>query len=104
MPELVLVTALLMALAGAVVIPPLRDRGARPTRSAELEAAELRHRVAIEALRDVEADHRAGSTDDDAYRAELAVAEERAVATRAALDAALLVLGRDHAGSGATEG
>jgi tetratricopeptide (TPR) repeat protein len=88
MPELVIVTALLVVLAGAIVLPPLRARVTVPSRSSEIVAAELSHRVAIEALRDVEADRRAGSTDDDAYRAELASAETRAAATGAALEAA----------------
>jgi tetratricopeptide (TPR) repeat protein len=41
--------------------------------------------VALEALRDVEADRRAGSLDDAAYAAQLADAERRAAETRRAL-------------------
>jgi tetratricopeptide (TPR) repeat protein len=46
----------------------------------------LRHRVALEALRDVEADRRAGSLDDASYAQQLSEAEARAAATRAALE------------------
>ncbi len=88
MPDsLVLIIGL--GLAGAAVLLPLW----RPTSDAAvagdgLEADRLRHRVALEALRDVEADRRAGSLDDAAYAAQLAEAEARAAITRAALDAA----------------
>ena len=92
MPELPLLLAALV-LAGVVVLAPVA-RGAedRPAAEAaadadERAAAELRHRVALEALRDVEADRRAGSLDDDAYAQLLAEAEGRAAATRAALAA-----------------
>lgn len=88
MPELVIVTALFVAVAAALVIPPLLRRVAPAPRGAELEAAELRHRVALEVLRDVDADHRAGALDEGAYRAELAAAEARAARTGAARDAA----------------
>jgi cytochrome c-type biogenesis protein CcmH/NrfG len=87
MPELVIVTAFLVLVAGAAVVPPLRTRVLGSTRSAKIATAEVRHRSAIEALRDVEADRRAGSIDDDVYRAELAEAESRAVETLVALDA-----------------
>jgi cytochrome c-type biogenesis protein CcmH/NrfG len=46
----------------------------------------MRHRVALESLRDVETDRRAGSLDDAAYATAIAEAEARAAATRAALD------------------
>jgi tetratricopeptide (TPR) repeat protein len=52
----------------------------------ERRSAEMRHRVALESLRDVETDRRAGSLDDAAYATALAEAESRAAATRAALD------------------
>lgn len=88
MPDLLLVLAGL-AVAAALVLSPLRRPPADPSVSAdEREAAELRHRVALEALRDVEADRRAGSLDDDAYAAQLADAESRAADTRRALSAA----------------
>ncbi len=44
--------------------------------------------MALEALRDVEADHRSGSLDDAAYERQLAEAEAHAATTRAALDEA----------------
>ena len=84
MPEL-LVLVVGLALAAAVVLAPLlgsnRDGAAVED---DNEAAVLRHRVALEALRDVEADRRAGSLDDAAYAAQLAEAEGRAAATAAA--------------------
>lgn len=48
---------------------------------AEAEARALRHRVALDALLDVEADRRAGSLDDAAYERERAEAEARAAET-----------------------
>ncbi len=85
MPE-ALVLVLGMAAAAVVVLRPLLAGRADDMRSDdELEAATLRHRVALEALRDVEIDRRAGSLDDAAYAEQLAQAEGRAAATRAAL-------------------
>ncbi|HEX7196776.1 MAG TPA: hypothetical protein VF364_08080 [Candidatus Limnocylindria bacterium] len=85
MPE-ALVLVLGMAAAAVVVLRPLLAGRADDVRSDdELEAATLRHRVALEALRDVEIDRRAGSLDDAAYAEQLAQAEGRAAATRAAL-------------------
>ena len=94
MPEPLLLVVALIA-AGALVARPLLQRDVEPPAvDDELEAAALRHRVALEALRDVEADRRAGSLDDAAYEAQLAEAEARAVETRAALDAATERRGR----------
>ncbi len=73
-----------LAVAGAFVLAPLWRSGAAPAPTDDREAAELRHRVALEALRDVEADRRAGSLDDAAYAQQLADAEARAAATSAA--------------------
>ncbi len=86
MPEPI-VLALALAAAGAAVLWPVW-RAASPGGGTDDErrSAEMRHRVALEALRDVETDHRAGSLDDGAYAAALAEAEARAAATRAALD------------------
>lgn len=86
MPEpLVLLVGLLIG--AAFVVPPLLRRPAdAPRDEGERDGAAVRHRVAIEALRDVEADRRAGSLDDAAYADQLAQAEARAAATRAALD------------------
>lgn len=84
MPDLLLVLVGL-ALAAALVLLPLRGRTASAVSADERDAAELRHRVALEALRDVEADRRAGSLDGAAYAAQLAEAEARAAETRRAL-------------------
>lgn len=86
MPDLLLILAGL-ALAAALVIPPLRRHAADPPAADERDVAELRHRVALEALRDVEADRRAGSLDQTTYVAQLAEAEARAAETRRALTA-----------------
>jgi tetratricopeptide (TPR) repeat protein len=84
MPELLLL-AIGLGMAGAVVLAPLwQTRPAAAIADDDREAAELRHRVALEALRDVEADRRAGSLDDASYAAQLAEAETRAAETRAA--------------------
>ena len=76
-----------LAAAGAVVLPPLLgSRGDGGTGGEDREAAVLRHRVSLEALRDVETDHLAGSLDAVAVAEQLAQAEGRASLTRAALD------------------
>ncbi len=85
MPE-ALVLLLGLAIAGGIVLRPLlADRADEPSDD-ELEAATLRHRVALEALRDVETDRRAGSLDDAAYPQQRSQAEARAAATRVALE------------------
>lgn len=86
MPDLLLVLVGL-ALAAALVLLPLRRRSVSVVGADERDAAELRHRVALEALRDVEADRRAGSLDGAAYAAQLAEAEARAAETGRALTA-----------------
>ena len=85
MPEPALLAAALVA-AFAIILLPLRSppAGSEPV---DRSAAELRHRVALESLRDVEADRRAGSLDEGAYRAQLEEAEARAVASRRELEA-----------------
>lgn len=80
-PVLLLVA---LVVAGALVLWPLRRASPQPS-PAEDDAAILRHRVALEALRDVETDRRAGSLDDAAYADQLARAEERAAMTEAEL-------------------
>jgi cytochrome c-type biogenesis protein CcmH/NrfG len=86
MPEVLLLVAGL-ALAGAVVLLPLRGRGTvPPAEDDDREAALLRHRVALESLRDLETDRRAGSLDAESYALELAEAEARAAATRAEVE------------------
>ena len=90
MPEPLLFAAVAILAAVFVAMPILlEDPEHRAPRLPEedRDALALRHRIAIEGLRDVEADHRSGSLDETAYHAERALAQERAVATRAALDA-----------------
>jgi tetratricopeptide (TPR) repeat protein len=92
MPELVVLLAALL-LAGAFILAPLRRRAAatsaeRGTEVQDREALAERHRVALEALRDVEADRRLGSLDGETYAAERAAAEVRVAHARAALEAA----------------
>ena len=85
MPEVVLLV-LGLAVAGTWVLTPLFRSGSERASDGDhdqREAAALHHRVALEALRDVEADRRAGSLDDAAYAEQLAEAEERAAATLA---------------------
>ena len=85
MPESLLLLVGLAA-AGVLVLGPLWRRAETASvLDDDHEAALLRHRVALEALRDVETDRRAGSLDDVAYREQLAEAEARAAATRTAL-------------------
>ncbi len=72
-----------LAAAGVLVLGPFWRRGeASLPVDDDHEAALLRHRVALEALRDVEADRRSGSLDDAAYAEQLAEAEARAAGTR----------------------
>lgn len=84
MPDLLIMVIGLLA-AGLVVLAPLRGR-AEPANEDEREAFEVRHRVALEALRDVEADRRSGALDDATYAAQLADGEARAAHTRRALE------------------
>jgi tetratricopeptide (TPR) repeat protein len=84
---------LLILVAGAVALavawPLLDARGAtaEPEPDPEREAATVRHQLALEALRDIEADHRAGSLDEAAYRAQRHEAEAHAARTLRALEA-----------------
>jgi cytochrome c-type biogenesis protein CcmI len=83
MPEVLLV-AVGLAVAAVFVLAPLR--APRQDEAATVdEASALRHRVALEALRDVEADYRAGSLDEAGYERQRAEAEARAAATGSAL-------------------
>jgi cytochrome c-type biogenesis protein CcmI len=84
--ELLVVTVLLLAV-GAVIAIPLR-RMAAATPAPDDADLEIRHRVALDALRDLEADRRAGSLDDASYAATRAAAEAEAANTLRALDAA----------------
>lgn len=85
MPEPLLLLIGLVG-AGVLVLGPLWRRGEGSSAvDDDRETALLRHRVALETLRDVEADRRAGSLDDAAYAEQLAEAEARAAATSTAL-------------------
>jgi len=86
MPEPVILLIGLLVAGVFVVLPLLRIRSEEEG-DHDRTAAGLRHRVALEALRDVETDRAAGSLDDAAYAAELAQAEEHAAITRSVLDA-----------------
>jgi cytochrome c-type biogenesis protein CcmH/NrfG len=95
MPDLgqLLILLVVLLAAGAVVGAPLlrpasAEAGSPQRPDDDLGSLALRHRIAIESLRDVEADRRAGSLDPEAYAVARADAEERAARTRAALEAA----------------
>lgn len=91
MPEPLLFAAVAILAAVVIAMPILLEdpeRRAPRLPEEDRDAVALRHRIAIEALRDVEADHRSGSLDETAYHAERSLAEQRAIATRAAIDAA----------------
>jgi tetratricopeptide (TPR) repeat protein len=87
MPETIVLLGVLLV-AGAFVLAPLRRPASTIPDDVERDAAAVRHRVALEALRDVEADRRSGSLDERGYAEQLAEAEARAAATGAELDAA----------------
>ena len=86
MPEQLLLLAVLLV-AGAVVVWPLRRAPSAVGIDGERDAAAVRHRVALEAMRDVEADRRAGSLDDQGYAEQIAEADARAATTAADLEA-----------------
>lgn len=85
--ELVLLLGVGLVVAAFVALPLRRDPDAPVSARTDDEASLMRHRVAVEALRDVEADRRAGSLDDAAYAQQRAEAEARAVRTLAELEA-----------------
>jgi len=72
-----------LAAAAAIAWPLLRGgtRTVTLDTRVDAEAQALRHRVALDALLDVEADRRAGSLDDASYERERAEAEARAAET-----------------------
>jgi len=90
MGELLLLILVAGTVALAVAWPLLDGRepvaGTEP--DPEREAALVRHGLALEALRDIEADRRAGSLDDGAYRTQRDEAEAHAARTLRALEAA----------------
>lgn len=91
MAEALLLTLVACTVALAVAWPLLGSGQAAPSGAEvpdpEREAVQVRHRLALEALRDVEADRRAGSLDDEAYGVQQAAAEAHAAETLRALDA-----------------
>jgi tetratricopeptide (TPR) repeat protein len=86
MPEPILLLAALLV-AGVAVLAPLRRPPSAAIADPERDAAAVRHRAALEALRDVEADRRAGSLDERGYAEQQAEAEARAAETWAELAA-----------------
>ena len=86
MPEAAVLLLALLTL-GAFVLAPLRRPAVGVPVVTERDAAAVRHRVALEGLRDVEADRRAGSLDERGYAEQLAEAEARAAETAAELEA-----------------
>ena len=83
MAELLLLL-LVLAVAGLVIAWPLLDREpplVTPTDDGDREARLVRHRLALETLRDIEADRRAGSLDEATYLERRAEAEAWAAAT-----------------------
>lgn len=76
--------------AGLAIGWPLLRRGPERVvgRGTADETLAVRYRLAVEALRDVEADRRAGSLDEAGYAVQRAEAEAHAAATVAALEAA----------------
>ncbi len=88
MPEL-LVLLVGLVVAGAFVLVPLRRPAQPPDEPDASESARVRHRIALEALRDAEADAAAGLLDPAAHEATIAEAEVRAAETRRDLDATL---------------
>lgn len=90
MPDLAQL-ALLLAVGGvaaAVIAVPFVRRAPAAAADDDRETLQLRHRIAIESLRDVEADRRSGSLDEATYAAQRAEAEQRAAQTLAEVDAA----------------
>ncbi|HEX5579388.1 MAG TPA: tetratricopeptide repeat protein [Candidatus Limnocylindria bacterium] len=83
---------LLVLVAGTVVLAvawPLLDAtppAPEPEADPEREAALVRHSLALEAVRDIEADYRAGSLDEAAYRVQREEAEAHAARTLRALE------------------
>ena len=84
MAELTLLVFVAVA-TGLAVAWPLLDGGPAAPREAstdpEEDARAVRHRLALEALRDLEADRRAGSLDEATYLAQRAETETRAATT-----------------------
>ena len=82
-----LIIIVLAAAAVAICAWPLLRPGPAEAAVDDREELALRHRVALDALRDVEADHRSGSLDDAAHARARAEAEGVAAETLVALEA-----------------
>ena len=102
MGELLLLILVAGTVALAVAWPLLgADAGAPELEpDPEREAALVRHQLALEAVRDIEADHRAGSLDEEAYHAQHEEAEAHAARTLRDLEA---VAPTEEAGAGEGE-
>lgn len=87
MTEWLLLAGVGAAVALAIGWPLIRRAPAVGDATDVDEAPAVRHRLALEALRDVEADRRAGSLDEAGYVAQRAEAEAHAAAMLAALEA-----------------
>jgi tetratricopeptide (TPR) repeat protein len=86
----ILLLATVLAGAALLIAWPLLGAPAPPPAEPdpEREALLVRHRLALEALRDVQADYRAGSLDEAAYATQRAEAEAVAADSLAALEVA----------------
>jgi cytochrome c-type biogenesis protein CcmH/NrfG len=104
MTEWLLLLVVGSAVAAAIGWPRLaRSSKASVEIARQDDADAVRHRLALEALRDVEADYRAGSLDLASYSAQRAEAEAHAAATLHALEGAATPQAAAPAG-GATPG
>lgn len=99
--ELLLILVVGGVAAAFIATPYVRrsrlPRDEAPADDPDLDALAIRHRVAVEGIRDVESDRRAGSLDDTAYAEQRAEAEGRAAQTLAELDAARAAAGHESA-------
>ncbi len=107
MPDLLELALLLLVgggVAALIAIPLVRRAGPQApgeVREEDLEVLAIRHRVALEAIRDADADWRAGSLDDAAHAEQRERAERRAAETLAELEAARAAASGADPGPGA---
>jgi cytochrome c-type biogenesis protein CcmH/NrfG len=81
-----LIALVCVAIAAMPLVRPRGEASATVPRDDDRATLLLRHRIALDGLRDVEADRRAGSLDDASYAAARREAEERATRTLADLE------------------